>query len=185
MLLRNSTFYRLARGLKNLGVIHGPHIRYSYVNNFASRYLNYPIKVTDVNILEFHTLSSEDESYKEANVILMVFSVDEFDSFDRVREFLPAVKEEFPSTPLFLVGTDIDQRYHVKTSHKLLLSHEADPIKPSMGHKLAREIGAIQYLEYCWKSSRGIYNVFHEVVYAAIHYKKQTKQRKKERKIKR
>ncbi|KAL6080580.1 GTPase Cdc42 [Balamuthia mandrillaris] len=81
------------------------------------------------------------------NVIVLFFSVVDICTFHSLRlEAIPAVQTHFPGVPILLVGTRSDSRE---------ARGEDDTISTSRGEQLAREIGAIDYVECATKHPKG------------------------------
>jgi len=72
-----------------------------------------------------------------------------------------------PGTPFILVGTKIDLREDPKTITKLSDIRQK-PISENEGSKLAKEIGALQYMEISALTQRGLKDVFDEAIKCVI-----------------
>ena len=73
----------------------------------------------------------------------------------------------YKNTPVILVGSKTHLRSD-PASLQNLLKQEIDPVSAVLGHKIAREVDAVKYLECSCESMRGVYNVFYEAIVAAI-----------------
>ncbi len=103
-------------------------------------------------------------SYPQTDVFLVCFSVTSPTSFENVREkWFPEVRHHCPATSCILVGTMIDLRDDPSVVEKLARNHQR-VITTDMGEQLARELGAVKYVECSALTQRGLKNVFDEVV---------------------
>jgi len=92
---------------------------------------------------------------------------------------LKEIKAHSPNTPYFLIGSQIDLREDEKTlSH--LASRKERIITTKEGGKLAKEIGAVRYLEISAKQEKNYRDVFDIVVRFVINEYKQKKQEGKQ-----
>ena len=109
--------------------------------------------------------------YRNDDVVLFVFSVVEPESFNAISNdlFLEMQRYNWPeSTPLtMLVGNQTSLRNDTETL-KNLSKQGKQPISYEMGKQLAREIGAVKYLECSSSDGTGIENVFEELVWASL-----------------
>ncbi|PVV02426.1 hypothetical protein BB560_003120 [Smittium megazygosporum] len=107
-------------------------------------------------------------SYPQTDVFLVCFSVTSPASFENVREkWFPEVRHHCPGVPILLVGTQIDLREDPNIISKLALQR-TKPISSDLGERLARELGAIKYVECSALTQRGLKNVFDEAIVAAL-----------------
>ncbi len=77
----------------------------------------------------------------------------------------PEVKHYGPNVPVILVGTKLDLREDRGTVEKLK-KDKLMPITPQQGHSLARQIGAVKYVECSALTREGVHTVFVEAVRA-------------------
>lgn len=106
-------------------------------------------------------------SYPQTDVFLVCFSVVSPASFENVKEkWFPEVHHHCPGVPCLIVGTQVDLRDSEgdrnKTLEKLATTRQR-PITTEQGERLARELGAVKYVECSALTQRGLKNVFDEV----------------------
>lgn len=107
-------------------------------------------------------------SYPQTDVFLICFSLVNPASFENVRaKWFPEVSHHCPSTPIILVGTKLDLRDDAKTIDKLK-ERKLQPITYPQGLAMAKEIGAVKYLECSALNQRGLKNVFDEAIRAVL-----------------
>ncbi|KAI8847190.1 P-loop containing nucleoside triphosphate hydrolase protein [Chytridium lagenaria] len=139
-------------------------------NKFPSEYVptvfdNYAVTVMIVTVHSglFDTAGQEDYdrlrplSYPQTDVFLVCFSVVSPASFENVKEkWFPEVSLRFcyrncPSSlsgvPCIIVGTQVDLR------------DDPSPITADAGERLAKELGAVKYLECSALTQKGLKNV--------------------------
>ncbi|KAJ1500321.1 Rho GTPase protein rac1 [Coelomomyces lativittatus] len=107
-------------------------------------------------------------SYPQTDVFLVSFSVVAPSSYENVRaKWYPEISHHAPNTPVILVGTKLDLREDKNTVNKL---HDKKliPITYSQGLAMAREIGAIKYLECSALTQKGLKTVFDEAIRAVL-----------------
>ena len=84
-------------------------------------------------------------------------------------QWVPEIMHHCPKTPFLLVGTMVDLRNDVCTIEKL---SKADPplkvITVEEGEKLARELGAVKYVECSALTQKGLKDVFDEAILATL-----------------
>uniref|UniRef100_A0A8C6B569 Ras-related C3 botulinum toxin substrate 1 n=1 Tax=Monodon monoceros TaxID=40151 RepID=A0A8C6B569_MONMO len=89
-------------------------------------------------------------------------------SFENVRaKWYPEVRHHCPNTPIILVGTKLDLRDD-KDTIKKLKEKELTPITYLQGLAMAKEIGAVKYLECSALTQRGLKTVFDEAIRAVL-----------------
>lgn len=107
-------------------------------------------------------------SYPQTDVFLVCFSVTSPASFENVREkWFPEVHHHCPGVPCLIVGTQIDLRDDPAVVEKLARQKQR-PITVEMGERLARELGAVKYVECSALTQKGLKNVFDEAIVAAL-----------------
>ncbi|KAI9029390.1 ras-related C3 botulinum toxin substrate 1 protein [Hyaloraphidium curvatum] len=121
-------------------------------------------------------------SYPQTDVFLICFSVVSPPSFDNVRtKWFPEVNHHCPNVPILLVGTKTDLREDPDTLAKLRERRMA-PISAAQGQALAREFGAVKYIECSSLSQRGLKTVFDEAIRSVLAPPKSAAAVKKEKK---
>ena len=78
----------------------------------------------------------------------------------------PEVRHHVPNAPIILVGTKLDLRDDKKTIDKLK-EKKLVPITTAAGLQMAKDIGAVKYLECSALSGNGLKAVFDEAIRAA------------------
>ena len=102
-------------------------------------------------------------SYPQTDVFLVCFSVTSPASFENVKEkWFPEVHHHCPGVPCLIVGTQIDLRDDQSVIEKLARQKQR-PIQIEQGERLARELGAVKYVECSALTQKGLKNVFDEV----------------------
>ncbi|KAI8999224.1 small GTP binding protein RAC1 [Gaertneriomyces semiglobifer] len=107
-------------------------------------------------------------SYPQTDVFLICFSLVSPPSFENVRtKWYPEISHHAPNTPIILVGTKLDLREDKETIEKLREKRMA-PITYPQGLQMAKEIGAVKYLECSALTQKGLKNVFDEAIRAVL-----------------
>jgi cell division control protein 42 len=102
-------------------------------------------------------------SYPQTDVFLICFNVTSPPSFENVKEkWFPEVRHHCPATACIVVGTMVDLRDDPSVLEKLAKSRQR-PISFEQGERLARELGAVKYVECSALTQKGLKNVFDEV----------------------
>jgi small GTP-binding protein len=102
-------------------------------------------------------------SYPQTDVFLVCFSVTSPASFENVREkWFPEVHHHCPGVPCLIVGTQVDLREDTSVKDKLAKQRMA-PVKREDGEKMARELGAVKYVECSALTQYKLKDVFDEV----------------------
>ena len=102
-------------------------------------------------------------SYPQTDVFLVCFSVTSPASFENVKEkWFPEVHHHCPGVPCLIVGTQIDLRDDPQVLEKLQRQKQR-PVTSEQGERLARELGAVKYVECSALTQKGLKNVFDEV----------------------
>lgn len=104
-------------------------------------------------------------SYYDTDVFIVCFSVEDKDSLENVKtKWIPEIKEYRPNTPYVMVGTQTDLRGSVTDITDAC-------VKTQKGKKLAKKLGAVDYLECSSLESVGLDEIF-TVAYTAATNKK-------------
>jgi cell division control protein 42 len=84
-------------------------------------------------------------------------------SFENVREkWFPEVHHHCPGVPCLIVGTQVDLREDAAVKDKLSKQRMA-PVKKEDGERMARELGAVKYVECSALTQYKLKDVFDEV----------------------
>lgn len=81
---------------------------------------------------------------------------------------MPEITYHNPTTPFLLVGLKIDLRDDAEILEKLA-ARQLKPITVKVAKQLARELGAVEYLECSALTQEGLKNVFDEAIRAALN----------------
>jgi len=101
-------------------------------------------------------------SYPQTDVFLVCFSVTSPASFENVKEkWFPEVHHHCPGVPCLIVGTQVDLRDDPQVMEKLQRQKQR-PVAAEQGERLARELGAVKYVECSALTQKGLKNVFDE-----------------------
>lgn len=84
-----------------------------------------------------------------------------------ISQWYPEVSHHCPNTPIILVGTKLDLRDDPRTNEKLK-ERKLAPITYPQGLGMAKEIGAVKYLECSALTQKGLKNVFDESIRAVL-----------------
>jgi cell division control protein 42 len=96
------------------------------------------------------------------------FSVTSPASFENVREkWFPEVHHHCPGVPCLIVGTQVDLREDTSVKDKLAKQRMA-PVKREDGERMARELGAVKYVECSALTQYKLKDVFDEVSFQSI-----------------
>jgi len=116
-------------------------------------------------------------SYPSTDVFLLCFSVVSEVSFKNVKaRWLREVRHHCPNSKLILVGTKLDIREDKAQLDKI---EDATPIDPQAGENMAKEIGAIRYMECSALTQKGLKQVFDEAIKSILRPRPQNVQRRK------
>jgi len=103
-------------------------------------------------------------SYPQTDVFLIAFSIVNPSSFENVRaKWYPEVSHHCPNTPIVLTGTKLDLRDDAETIEKLAAKKQA-PISYEQGMQMAKEVGAVKYMECSALTQKGLKAVFDEAI---------------------
>ncbi|CAG2179906.1 unnamed protein product [Oppiella nova] len=141
-------------------------------DNIYNYSANVMVDGESVNLDLWDTAGQEDYdrlrplSYPQTDVFLICYSVDNPSSFENVRiKWYPEVRHHCPDKPIILVGTKLDLRDDPKTLDKLK-ERKMAPITYPQSLAMAKDIGAVKYLECSALTREGLTNVFDEAVRA-------------------
>lgn len=141
-------------------------------DNFSANVL---VDNKPVNLGLWDTAGQEDYdrlrplSYPQTDIFLICFSVVSPASHENVRgKWFPEVKHHCPTTPVILVGTKTDLRDDPDTLTKLK-DKRLSAISEVQGQSLAKEIGAVKYLECSALTQKGLKYVFDETIRAVLY----------------
>jgi len=118
-------------------------------------------------------------SYPQTDVFLVCFSVISQSSFENVKtKWVPEIQHHAPNVPILLVGTKSDLRKDDNTI-KQLNSRQQSMVTVESAGKMAKEIGAVNFLECSALTQEGLKQVFDDAIRAAMSTpKKQSKKPK-------
>lgn len=102
-------------------------------------------------------------SYPQTDVFLVCFSVTSPASFENVREkWFPEVHHHCPGVPCLIVGTQVDLRDDPSVRDKLA-KQKMSPVRREDGERMAKELGAVKYVECSALTQYKLKDVFDEV----------------------
>lgn len=102
-------------------------------------------------------------SYPQTDVFLVCFSVTSPASFENVREkWFPEVHHHCPGVPCLIVGTQTDLREDAQVREKLA-KQKMMPVRKEDGERMAKELGAVKYVECSALTQFKLKDVFDEV----------------------
>lgn len=102
-------------------------------------------------------------SYPQTDVFLVCFSVTSPASFENVREkWFPEVHHHCPGVPCLIVGTQTDLRDDPSVREKLS-KQKMSPVRKDDGERMAKELGAVKYVECSALTQYKLKDVFDEV----------------------
>lgn len=102
-------------------------------------------------------------SYPQTDVFLVCFSVTSPASFENVREkWFPEVHHHCPGVPCLIVGTQVDLRDDPSVREKLS-KQKMSPVRREDGERMAKELGAVKYVECSALTQYKLKDVFDEV----------------------
>lgn len=96
-------------------------------------------------------------------MFLVCFSVTSPASFENVREkWFPEVHHHCPGVPCLIVGTQVDLRDDPSVREKLA-KQKMQPVRKEDGERMAKELGAVKYVECSALTQYKLKDVFDEV----------------------
>lgn len=106
--------------------------------------------------------------FRQADVILVLFSVIIPSSFDNAKEkWIPVIRHHCPNVPYLLVGTEIEKRTDPETLDRLKKKRKSI-VSNEEGRAMAVKVLARKYLECSVVTQEGLKNVFDEAILAAL-----------------
>lgn len=136
---------------------------------FANFFLHFRIGDEPYTLGLFDTAGQEDYdrlrplSYPQTDVFLVCFSVTSPASFENVREkWFPEVHHHCPGVPCLIVGTQTDLREDPSVREKLA-KQKMTPVRKEDGERMAKELGAVKYVECSALTQYKLKDVFDEV----------------------
>ncbi len=110
-------------------------------------------------------------SYPQTDVFLVCFSIVSPTSLANVKsKWVPEVNHNCPGTPFVLVGTKQDLRDDNEAISRLA-ERSLSPISSSQGIAMAKDVGAVKYVECSALTQKGLKTVFEEAIRAALFVK--------------
>jgi len=107
-------------------------------------------------------------SYPQTDVFLVCFSVISNSSFENVKtKWVPEIQHHAPNVPILLVGTKSDLRKDDNTI-KQLNSRQQSMVTIESAQRMAKEIGAVNFLECSALTQEGLKQVFDDAIRAAM-----------------
>ena len=82
-------------------------------------------------------------------------------------KWFPEVHHHCPGVPCLIVGTQVDLRDDPAVIEKLARQRQ-QPISYEAGERLAKDLGAVKYVECSALTQKGLKNVFDEAIVAAL-----------------
>jgi Ras-related C3 botulinum toxin substrate 1 len=114
-------------------------------------------------------------SYPQTDVFLFCYSIISPASFENIKaKWYPEVEHHAPGIPFILTGTKSDLRDDSNTAQQLA-SQGLNMITIEQGEQLARDIGALKYMECSALTQSGLKQVFDEAIRAALMPKRRKK----------
>ncbi|KAK3366852.1 cdc42 GTPase [Lasiosphaeria ovina] len=145
-------------------------IRYT-TKKFPSEYVptvfdNYAVTVMISG--EPYTLGLFDTANQEDYDRFRPLSVTSSASFENVREkWLPEVHHHCPGVPYLIISTQVDLRDDPSV-REMLARRKMQPVKREDGERLAKELGAVKYVECSALRQFKLKDVFDEAIVAAL-----------------
>jgi len=107
-------------------------------------------------------------SYPQTDVFLVCFSVISTSSFENVKtKWVPEIQHHAPGVPIVLVGTKSDLRKDESTISQLKARQQA-MVEIEAAQSMAKEIGAVKFLECSALTQEGLKPVFDDAIRAAM-----------------
>ncbi|KAJ5071032.1 hypothetical protein M0811_02014 [Anaeramoeba ignava] len=129
---------------------------------------NYRIEGKEIALGLWDTAGQDDYdrlrplSYPQTDIFLICFSVDQPESFEKVRsKWVPEIKQYCPNVPYFLVATRTDLRQDPHSS-LVLAENDMIPLSKDQGICMADEIRALRYFECSALKNENVDIIFQE-----------------------
>jgi Ras-related C3 botulinum toxin substrate 1 len=107
-------------------------------------------------------------AYPQTDVLLICYSISAPATFEHVPQmWIAEINHYCPNIPYILVGTKLDLREETTTIERLAENH-LTPISHQQGMQLAKEIGAVKYMECSALTHEGVKAVFEEAIRTAL-----------------
>ena len=107
-------------------------------------------------------------SYPQTDVFLVLYSSVNPASFENVRnKWYPELTHYCPNAPIVLAATKIDLRQNEEMLQRLAQYRQA-PISFEQGASLAKEIGAVKFIECSALTQQGLKQCFEECIRASV-----------------
>ena len=117
-------------------------------------------------------------SYEQTDVFLVCFSLISETSFQNVRtKWIPEIRLSRPTTKCILVGTKLDLRDDPNAIQKLA-EKKMQPVTTEKGMGLAKEVGAVKYIECSAMTQKNLKLVFDEAIKAVLNKEEEGKKKK-------
>lgn len=118
-------------------------------------------------------------SYPQTDVFLIAFSIVNPASYENVKQkWHPEIKHHCPNVPIVLCGTKLDLRDDKATIDRLAEKRMA-PINHEQGQQMAKDVGAVKYIECSALTQKGLKDLFDEACRAVLHPPVQAVKKKK------
>jgi len=145
-----------------------------YIPSVYNTGANIMVDGKPINLGLFDTTAKEDYdrlrplSYPQTDVFLVCFSVISTSSFENVKtKWVPEIQHHAPNVPIVLVGTKSDLRKDDGTI-KQLNSRNQTMVTVENAQRMAKEIGAVSFLECSALTQEGLKQVFDDAIRAAM-----------------
>ncbi|PAV58589.1 hypothetical protein WR25_18682 [Diploscapter pachys] len=101
--------------------------------------------------------------YEDADVFVVVYSVSEPSTFHSIlQHWLPEISRRSPSTPIILVGTQVDLRWKAMR----------ETVSTAKGRALAAHIGAVEFFECSALTQYNLKQMFDAAILAGLENKR-------------
>jgi len=136
--------------------------------------VNHAGKKRDVKLALWEVTGQSDYdkelSYRDTDVILVCFSVKDQDSFENVQyKWIPEIKVYCPDVPFLIVGHQTDLEDDTKPLGEPERRRRLRGRVPAEDARwLAKQVGAVAYMECCARSRKRVKKVFHAAALASL-----------------
>ena len=108
-------------------------------------------------------------SYPDTQCFLLCFSIGSPDSFSNIiNKWAPEIRHYSKEAPMILIGTKVDLRDDKETVEKLRKNNQA-PITYPQGLAMAKDCGAVKYLECSAFDIKSLQDIFDAVVQIVLY----------------